>query len=312
MEGFENNDSIVNLSGVERPSTPETVTSDETMTPNKVLLQNIHGLSEEELRDVNKIKVTITDTRAPIVILFGPASCGKTMTLVRLARYLKGQGYTLVPERTFRPSYDANYRTICDDFENIINSDDAAKRTDNISFLLVKVIKNGRVLCQILEGPGELYFNPIKAHQEFPTYVHTIFNNEALRKIMVFFVEPNYLDEENRRNYVSTLNQVKQSSNKQKHIFLYNKIDLTQFVITPGQVHLSAARHQVEGDYPNIFANFRNTNPITSLWQPYNFQFLPFQTGTYTKPATGDLVYVQGSDNYPRMLWKTLLKCIKG
>lgn len=312
MEGFDNNDSIVNQPSAEIPSTPETSTPTETSTPNEVLLQNVHGLSEEELRDVNKIKVTIADTAAPIVILFGPASCGKTMTLVRLARYLNRQGYTLEPVRTFRPSFDTNYKTMCDEFANIVNSDDAAKRTDNISFLLVKVIKNGRTLCQILEGPGELYFNPMKAHQEFPTYVHSIFNNEALRKIMVFFVEPNYLDEENRRNYVSTINQVRQSSNKQKHIFLYNKIDLTEFVITPGQVHLVAARHQVEVDYPNIFTYFKNTNPITSLWNPYNFEFLPFQTGTYTKPASGDLVYIQGSDSYPRMLWEKLLKCIKG
>ena len=310
MEGFENNDHIVEEPKVEVVSVPveQTITSE--IEENN--LQNVHGLSDEELRDVNKIKVVIADTTAPVVMLFGPASCGKTMTLVRLARYLNGQGYTLEPVRTFRPAFDTNYKTICDEFASIVNSDDAAKRTDNISFMLVKVIKAGRTICQILEGPGELYFDPRKAHQDFPTYVHSIFNNSNLRKIMVFFVEPNYLDDENRRNYVSTINQVKQSTNKQKHIFLYNKIDLTNFVVSPGQVHMGPARHQVESDYPNIFANFKNQNPITSLWSPDNFEFVPFQTGTYTKPASGDLVYIQGSDRYPQILWEKLLKCIKG
>lgn len=311
MEGFENNDPIVEqpivvddaVGQIEQPDAP---------IQNDNSIQNIYGLSDDEMRDPNKIKAVVSDKKAPVIMLFGPASCGKTMTLVRLARYLKGHGYTLEPVRTFRPAHDTNYKTLCDNFATIVNSDDAANRTDHISFMLVKVIKDGRTLCQILEGPGELYFDPTKATQEWPSYVHTIFNDEKLRKIMVFFVEPNYLDEENRRNYVTTINQVKQSTTKQKHIFLYNKIDLTNFVIEPGQVHMSHALNQVKADYPDILDKFKNHNFFTSLWRPYNIEFVPFQTGTYTKPATGDLVYIQGSDRYPQMLWKKMLKCIKG
>lgn len=70
--------------------------------------------------------------------------------------------------------------------------------------------------------------------------------------------------------------------------------------------------HQVACDYPDIFAHFKNNNPITSLWRPYNFDFVPFQTGTYTKPASGSLVYIQASDRYPQMLWESLLKHIRG
>ena len=308
MEGFENAIPVVEEPQVILPTAEETIEAEK----DSINLSNIHGLSNEELKDVNKIKVTISDKRAPVIILFGPASCGKTMTLVRLSRYLKRQGYTLQPVRTFRPAADNNYKDLCDNFSTIVNSDDAASRTDNISFMLVQVIKNGKVICQILEGPGELYFNPTKAHQEFPTYVHYLFNDAELRKIFVFFVEPNFMDPENRSNYVSTLGQVQQSTDKQKHIFLYNKIDLTPFVISPGKVHLASAKHQVASDYPGIFANFKNLNPITSLWRPDNFEFVPFQTGTYTKPASGDLVYIQGSDRYPQMLGEKLQQCIKG
>lgn len=275
-------------------------------------LININGLSDEELKDVNKIIITISDTSAPVIVLFGPASCGKTMTMVRLARYLQGQGYLLIPDRTFRPSYDQNYKNLCDNFSSIVNSNDAASRTDNISFFLVKVVKDGKTICQILEGPGELYFNPNKATQEWPTYVHYLLNSTQLRKVFIPFVEPNFGDVGTRRNYVSTLNQLKMSTDKQKYVFLYNKIDKTPFVIAPGKVHINHAMHQVRMDYPDIFARFMNTNPITSLWRPNNFDFVPFQTGTYTQPASGSLVYIQGSDRYPQILWETLLRCIRG
>lgn len=307
MEGFNPQSSIPETT----PSVAESPQSETNPTENN-LINNIHGLSDEELKDVNKIRITISDTSAPVIVLFGPASCGKTMTMVRLARYLQGQGYRLIPDKTFRPSYDQNYKNLCDNFSNIVNSDDAASRTDNISFLLVKVIKDGKTICQILEGPGELYFDPNKANQDWPTYVHYLLNNTKLRKIFIPFVEPNFGDEETRRNYVSTLNQLKMNTDKQKYVFLYNKIDLTPFVIAPGKVHINHAIHQVGADYPDIFNQFKNSNPITSLWRPNNFDFVPFQTGTYTKPASGSLVYIQGSDRYPQILWETLLRCIRG
>lgn len=86
----------------------------------------IHGLTAAEMNDPNSIVVTIADQSTPIVILFGPPSCGKTMTLVRLTRYLKSKGYTVVPDRTFRPTEDTNYTQLCDNFDQMINSSNAA------------------------------------------------------------------------------------------------------------------------------------------------------------------------------------------
>lgn len=88
MEGFD-------ISGAQQ--TPEVIV-DQNIGDNIEIpifdssTSNIKGLSEEELNDVNKIRITINDSSAPVVVLFGPASCGKTMTLVRLSRYLQGQG----------------------------------------------------------------------------------------------------------------------------------------------------------------------------------------------------------------------------
>ena len=84
---------------------PEPKPEEEQLLPPS---DKIIGLTAEELKDPNKISVTIADKDAPIVVLFGPPACGKTMTLVRLTRFLRENGYTITPIRTFRPNYDPN------------------------------------------------------------------------------------------------------------------------------------------------------------------------------------------------------------
>ena len=119
------------------------------------------GLTKEETKDPNEISITIADQRTPIVVLFGPPSCGKTMTLVRLTRYLRTIGLKVEPITSFRPSADEHYAKMCKDFPGMIGSNDAANSTKNISFMLVRVLDSvGRVKCQILEAPGEYYYNP--------------------------------------------------------------------------------------------------------------------------------------------------------
>lgn len=72
------------------------------------------GMSVEELNDPNKIKVTIADRDTPVIVLFGPPACGKTMTLIRLSRFLQKEGYTVRPDESFRPSFDRHYKEMCD------------------------------------------------------------------------------------------------------------------------------------------------------------------------------------------------------
>ena len=282
--------------------------------------KKIKGLSKEEYDDPNQIRVTIADPKAPLVILFGPPACGKTMTLVRLARFLNKKGYKISPIRTFRPNDDQNYVEICkpENFSKIINSPDAANSTANVSFMLVEVIKDGKRLCQILEAPGEYYFNPNDPSMPFPSYVNTIIASNN-RKLWAIMVEPDWRDTVDRSNYVERINDLsRQMAVKDKTLFIFNKIDKTNFTRKKGQINIPQAREEISNLYPGIFEMFKNQNPITKLWKDYLCGFVPFQTGTYTittkKDSRGNSIwnYQEGPDNYPQMLWNEIQKSITG
>lgn len=289
----------------------------DSMEENK---KEIKGLSQEEYQDPNQIKVTIADTKAPIVILFGPPACGKTMTLVRLARFLNKKGYKISPIRTFRPNNDLNYVELCkpENFNKIINSQDAADSTANVSFMLVEIIKGGKRLCQILEAPGEYYFDPNNPSMPFPSYVNTIIASNN-RKLWAIMVEPDWRNDVDRINYVDRINELSSRMDiKDKTLFIFNKIDKTNFTIRKGIVNIPYAQKEINNLYPGIFEMFKNQNPITRLWKEYRCGFVPFQTGTYTNTTKADsngnviLNYQEGPDNYPQMLWNEIKKSITG
>jgi len=201
----------------------------------------------------------------------------------------------------------------------MINSADAANSTSNVSFMLVEVInKDGKCLCQILEAPGEYYFNPNNPNAAFPSYVYTIIacNN---RKLWAIMVEPDWQNTEDRINYVSKINELsRQMASKDKTLFIFNKIDKTNFTRKRGQINIAEARVQTSYLYPGIFEMFKNQNPITRFFSPYQCGFVPFQTGTFTETTkrdrNGNSVqnYQEGPDDYPRMLWNEIQKSIVG
>lgn len=292
----------------------EDVEAEPTIEPAQNVETNSAGMTMEELNDPNKIKVTIADYKTPLVILFGPPSCGKTMTLVRLTRYLQSKGYTVQPVSSFRPTYDKNYSAMCDDFDNMINSEDAAKSTSKINFMLVQVLYNGKPLCQILEGPGEYYFNPEVPNAKFPKYVNAIINSKN-RKVWAIMIEPDKTNKRMhdiaRKNYANKVQRLKTHiSPRDKVIFVFNKIDETPFVISPGNVKYGLALQHTEYLYPNIFVPFKNENPITKWFQPYNFGFVAFQTGDFSEAADGTWTFEEGHEVYPRKLWEMIRKRI--
>lgn len=296
-----------------KPATTETIVETPSVSPtaNTSAEQQVLGLTEEETNDPNEINITIADKNKPIVVLFGPPSCGKTMTLVRLTRYLRTIGFNIEPITTFRPAADKHYDKMCRDFNRMIDSSDAAPSTKNISFMLVRVFDSvGRVKCQILEAPGEYYYNPDDPNEpkaDFPKYVNAIKNSNN-RKIWCYMVEPNWENADQRKNYVTKIHNLKRNMRPDdKAIFIFNKIDLTSFFISPGKVNLRSARTEIENIYPGIFTPFRERGVFGTS---DNFKLVPFHTGDYSKKIAGGYSFQEGPVEYPKMLWNTIVDMI--
>ena len=239
------------------------------------------------------------------------------MTLIRLTRFLQKYGYRVSPIRSFRPAADAHYAKMCDGYNELVNSSNAAQGTEMISFMLVEVLdKNGRRICQILEAPGEYYFNPKKPDNPFPAYVNTIINSNN-RKIWIYMVEPDWKDSSDRSGYVSRIHHLKTMMRGQdKAIFLYNKVDKSNFVISPGRVNIAGVKNDISNMYPGIFTPFVNDVPIVKWLKPYLCELVPFSNGMFTEATRADgseyLTYQQGVDEYPQMLWNTIMKKVRG
>lgn len=275
--------------------------------------QSTRGLSQAELNDPNAIAVNIADKTSPIVILFGPPSCGKTMTLVRLARYLRTIGFNLDPVPSFRPGSDTQYASMCNAFPSMIGSTDAADSTKGISFMLVRILdRAGNVKCQILEAPGEYYYNPNNALEPnvgFPAYLNTIKNSKS-KKIWCFIVEPRWAYQNQASSYVAKIGKCKDYMRAgDKAIFLLNKIDQTPFVISPGQVNMRAARKEIMDLFPGIFTPFQKSGVFG---KSDNFLIVPFQTGDFAPKATGGYSYQEGPNEYPKAFWDAIMSLVRG
>lgn len=269
-------------------------------------------MAAEDCFDPNKIQVTIADQMTPIVVLFGPPSCGKTMTLIRLVRYLLDCGYSVIPDHFLRPASDTYY-SLCDNFAELIHRQDPLAGKE-INFILIKVLKKERTVCQILDIPGDWCFDPNNPLQQpFLTFLSPIITSPN-RKIWAMFLEPDWADIVNRQNYVNCIQLLRQNmSVRDKAIFVYNKIDLTQYLIdNSGNAHVPQARKMANALFEGIFEPFKNPTPIARWFAPYKCDFTVFQTGDYMRNSNGTIMYKQGPDAHPRNLWNIIMEQIRG
>lgn len=266
---------------------------------------------------IDEDDIKIGDKKAPIVMLFGPPTSGKSMTLVRLARYLRKLGYTVKADTTFKS--DDTYKERCDKFHKNLNSKEALDGNALNEFLMVKIINHGTTVCQILEAPGEHYFNPKKPDEisarNFRPYLTQIIRNLSNRKIWVFITEAEWnVHASVKDSYVGRIRNCKHQllRNSDRVVILYNKVDQKEELFENGHLHISSAEKAMKDEYEGLSIVFKNPNPITSLWRPSNYRFVPFCTGYYTKQVGGKPKYNESEEMYPKLLWDQLMKCIKG
>lgn len=278
---------------------------------------DISGIENQSPTNLDEDDIKIGDRKAPVVLLFGPPTSGKSMTLVRLARYLRKQGYTVRADQTFKS--DDAYKTKCEQFHKNLNTTEALQGNALNEFLMIKIINHGATICQILEAPGEHYFDPKKPEdvspRNFRPYLTEIIRNLDNRKIWVFITEAEWnVHASVKEAYVARIRGCKQQllKNTDGVILLYNKVDQKEELFEDGKLHTTHAEKAMKDEYENISSIFKNSNPITSLWRPYKYRFVPFCTGYYTKLVGGKYKYNESEERYPRQLWAELMKCIKG
>lgn len=273
------------------------------------------SVTASEVPDTGVASVRLMDDKAPVILLFGPPSSGKSMTLVRLARYLKGRGYEVKPDTNFMCG-DA-YMARCSQFNRDINTEVALAPTSLDEFLMVLVYDHGRLVCQILEAPGEHYFDSNSAGHtganDFPAYMSRIISGRN-RKVWAFIAEAGWnVPHPVKDAYVTRIrnckNQLVQS--RDEVIMIFNKIDRLGHLFVKGRIMASQAEKEMDSEYRGLSKVFANDNPITSLWRKSDYRFVPFSTGSYTVQA-GYTQYTESRDIFPQTLWETMLKCIKG
>ena len=264
----------------------------------------------EQHEDIDENDITIADKDAPIVMLFGPPSSGKSMTIVRLARYLRDRGYVIKADPTFKSS--DKYKARCEQFHRDLNSREPLPGTAKNEFLMVQIHHHGKVICQILEAPGEDYFNGETSVSNLRPYMQEITTNPKNRKVWVFITEAIWSAKAKRKEaYVQRIKNFRNQYQKpsDRVVLLYNKVDKKEELMVGGKVHQAAALKAMEDEYEGISEIFKNPNPITSLWRPYNYTFVPFKTGTYHEPEGR---FTPSEDKYPAHLWSVLTKCFRG
>lgn len=257
----------------------------------------------------------VNDNESPIVVFVGPAASGKSMILVRLAQYLRDKGYIISPDTTFVGTDE--YQRDCALFKKKLSTNIALDGT--LNYLLLSVSDhNGNKISQLLEAPGEDYFNPTEPEKQIPHYLNTIMSSQN-RKTYVILLD---LDskfslrnhKEERDMYAQRLiSEIYPNINHQRDrvVFLYNKIDKTKFGNRNSVTNLKQARKDAELFYPALFSSFKK-RLLGGLWELDDFVFMPFCTGIYTNQVdeigNSFQTYIAADDSYPESLWNEIIR----
>lgn len=261
---------------------------------------------------------TIVNQDVPVVVFVGPPSSGKSMILVRLAKFLRSQGYIVKTDPTFLNT--AQYQQDCRDFENSLTTTTALQGT--VKFLLVNIYKDGEEIAKLLEAPGEDFYttDPAKIrsgkNNVIESYLQAIMTSRNIKSYVIlldldsdtsFRRDGNHRESYEQRilnDFYGNINK-----NRDRVILLYNKIDMTPFGDIHGCNNPSGALKDAKRFYPALFASMKVTK--MGVLTVDNFSFKTFCTGMFASQTDNFgnkyKTYNIASDAYPRDLWKEII-----
>ncbi|MCM1723310.1 toll/interleukin-1 receptor domain-containing protein [Bacteroides ovatus] len=268
-------------------------------------------LSEDDLVPSNfSYEVSITDTKTPIAILVGAPAVGKTMTLIRLSRYLQEQAIQVRPIESFRSASDRTYKELCIKFLLQISSTETASGTSLSDFLLTEVTNRGQRVLQIFDAPGEI-FSMTDSDSQYPPYFNKLITAPN-KRIWIVVIELNWRNIEDRLRFVEQIARLRCHMHpSDRVVILVNKIDQTMLVYGRDTVDHDRLIFEIRNCYPGLLSRFANQNPVSKLFRKYNCDILAFQTGTYFSSPNGELIYTPSASPYPCRLWNILRRNTK-
>lgn len=261
----------------------------------------------------------IINQTVPIVVFVGPPSSGKSMILVRLAKYLRNDGYTIQTDPTFLNT--ASYQLDCQEFNDKLNTTIAL--SGSVKFLLVNVYKDGREVAKLLEAPGEDFYttDPEKIRQGKNTgiepYLSRIMTSTNPKSyVMLLDLDSDISfrnDSYHRESYSQRLINSFYGNidlDRDRIVLLYNKIDKTPFGNIHGCKDVEGARKDAEMYYKSLFASMK-IKRLGGFLTTDAFVFKTFCTGMFATQAdnVGNKyqTYNEAADVFPKELWKEII-----
>jgi hypothetical protein len=256
--------------------------------------------------EVNVQRIDTLRITGPLVVFFGPRAIGKTVTLLRLCTYLRRQ-YQISPDQNFRidDAYAATITAFDAMFQSMQFAPDA---TGDVNFLLLDVTEGGR-FCQILESPGEHFFDRSKPNAPYPNYMNKILADDY-QKIFVFFFEIGmFRSDDDLRNYSDKIGRLirdKISAKRDQVIIVCNKCDLHPHF--QGGMPIVSEYKKAIYDHPS----FRGLREALKNSGFRHVPFVAFSSGAFNDDGHGQLAFAPSPEHYPKNLWKQIYESIQG
>lgn len=260
----------------------------------------------------------IHETKVPIVVFVGPPASGKSMILVRLAKYLYNHGFSIEADETFLNT--ATYRKDCAKFMQSLHTTTALPGT--VEFLLVNVYdKDKNLVAKLLEAPGEDFYTPEVSkrykNKKLQGYLSTIMTSKNPKSYVMlldldskisFRNDPRLPSEYTERFLNYFYKDIHPT--RDRIILLYNKIDMTRFGSINGCTDERAAKADAALYYQQLFNSMKVTKFV--FWELENFAFKTFCTGKFTDEIDDNgnayQTYNIADNVYPRELWKEIIR----
>lgn len=241
--------------------------------------------------------IRILDNQTPVVILIGPPESGKTMLMLRMARFLESKGMTVVPDCNLRSHEDETYIRLCNIFRSIEYSV-SHQGAGYIDLMLIKVMdSHGATVLQIIEIPGYELTNEHQGPYRDIWFeqINTISNN----KTWVFFLEQGWgQDQKDRDVYARNLCDIRSIvSAKDSFVYLFNKVDRECSLYDRyGRPCKALFFKQIMLQYPEVFKGLTKNN-VT---------YVCFSSGVFHRNKEGMEFWTCGYDWYCSELWNAI------